>query len=245
MTLAQAWWPSLVLLLAGLVKGVIGLGLPAIGVGLIGLVMPPVQAAAILVVPSSVTNVWQLAAGPNFRGVFRRLWPLLICILLGTYLGGGTLSGGNTAQIRLWLGIVLASYGVFGLLARRYRVQPRWENWLGPLVGLATGVVTTATGLFMLPLVPYLAGLDGLDREDLVQALGLSFTVSTLGLTVDLLRSHALTQELLIASCIAVLPALIGMQIGTVVRSRISPLWFRRCFYGGMVGLGIELVRHF
>ena len=104
--------------------------------------------------------------------------------------------------------------------------------------------MTTATGLFMLPLVPYIAGLDGLEREDLVQALGLSFTVSTLGLTIDLLRSHALSQDLLITSCLAVLPALIGMQIGTVVRSRISPMWFRRCFYGGMIGLGIELVRH-
>jgi hypothetical protein len=28
--------------------------------------MPPVQAAALLVVPSLVTNVWQLVAGPRF-----------------------------------------------------------------------------------------------------------------------------------------------------------------------------------
>ena len=56
----------LTFLLAGLVKGVVGLGLPTVAVGLLGLLMPPMQAAAILVVPSTVTNVWQLAAGPRF-----------------------------------------------------------------------------------------------------------------------------------------------------------------------------------
>ena len=45
-------------LLAGFVKGVIGLGLPTISMGLLSMVMPPAQAAAILVVPSFVTNAW-------------------------------------------------------------------------------------------------------------------------------------------------------------------------------------------
>ena len=43
-------------LLAGLVKGVIGLGLPTVAMGLLGLVMPPAQAAALLLVPSLVTK---------------------------------------------------------------------------------------------------------------------------------------------------------------------------------------------
>ena len=47
-------------LLAGLVKGVIGLGLPTVAMGLLGLAMPPVEAAAMLLVPSLVTNVQQL-----------------------------------------------------------------------------------------------------------------------------------------------------------------------------------------
>jgi uncharacterized protein len=50
-------------LLAGFVKGVIGLGLPTVSIGLLGLLMTPAQAAAILVVPSLVTNTWQAAVG--------------------------------------------------------------------------------------------------------------------------------------------------------------------------------------
>ena len=37
-----------------------------------------------LIVPSFVTNVWQLWAGPDVRGLVRRLWPL------ARYLGAAT-----------------------------------------------------------------------------------------------------------------------------------------------------------
>ena len=48
-----------VLLLAGFIKGVIGFGLPSISMGLLGLVMAPSQAAALLLVPNIITNVLQ------------------------------------------------------------------------------------------------------------------------------------------------------------------------------------------
>ena len=58
-------------LLAGFVKGVVGLGLPTVVMALLALALPPAQAAALLIVPSAVTNVWQFAAGP--RGSRARL----------------------------------------------------------------------------------------------------------------------------------------------------------------------------
>jgi uncharacterized membrane protein YfcA len=64
--------------LAGFGKGVIGLGLPTISMGLLVLVMPPVHAAAVLLLPSFVTNVWQMVAGRALARVIRRLWPMLL-----------------------------------------------------------------------------------------------------------------------------------------------------------------------
>ncbi|MBN9265741.1 MAG: sulfite exporter TauE/SafE family protein, partial [Hyphomicrobium sp.] len=58
----SALFIAAVFVLAGLTKGVIGLGLPTISMGLLALVMPPVQAAALLALPSFVTNFWQMAA---------------------------------------------------------------------------------------------------------------------------------------------------------------------------------------
>ncbi len=234
---------ALVMVLSGFVKGVIGLGFAAVGVGLLGLVMPPAQAAAILVVPATVTNIWQLWAGPDFRGLLRRLWPMLVGIMLGGWLVSGTLSGARSGHARFWLGVVLAAYAVIGLIGRRPRVPPRAEIWMGPMVGLATGVVTGVTGVFMIPVVPYLGGL-GLDREDLIQALGLSFTVATFTLALDLGRSGVFEQTLVITSVAALLPASIGMVAGEYLRARISPALFRRCFFAGMLVLGLELARH-
>ncbi len=65
-------------LLAGFVKGVIGLGLPTVSIGLLGLLMTPAQAAAILVVPSLVTNIWQAVVGGGLIALARRLWPMLV-----------------------------------------------------------------------------------------------------------------------------------------------------------------------
>ena len=93
-----------VFLLAGLVKGVIGLGLPTVAMGLLGLAMPPAQAAALLVVPSLVTNVWQLLAGPRFGALTRRLWPMLLGVGAGTSAGSGVLTGGGAGRATAALG---------------------------------------------------------------------------------------------------------------------------------------------
>src|SRR5437762_9703690 len=61
--------------LAGFVKGVIGMGLPTIVVGLLSLVISPAEAVALMLVPSLLTNIWQGLVGPYFTSIVRRLWP--------------------------------------------------------------------------------------------------------------------------------------------------------------------------
>ena len=105
-----------IFLLAGWVKGVVGMGLPTVAMGALGLVMQPVQAAALLVVPSLVTNVWQYLAGPALRGIARRLATMLLLVCVGTAVEYSILtSGGFTLAIyrvgigarRIWLGKVV------------------------------------------------------------------------------------------------------------------------------------------
>jgi hypothetical protein len=77
---------ALTLLLAGTVKGLFGLGLPTITMGLLGLIMPPVQAAALLVVPTLATNALQLAGGPALRTVLSRFGSMILPSCVGTLL---------------------------------------------------------------------------------------------------------------------------------------------------------------
>ena len=98
---------ALAFLIAGFVKGVIGLGLPTVSMGLLTLVMAPAKAASLLIVPSFVTNVWQLAAGSSFRRLARRLWPMLVGIVVGTLAGTGLLTGSHAGQAAVALGLLL------------------------------------------------------------------------------------------------------------------------------------------
>jgi uncharacterized membrane protein YfcA len=229
-----------IFVLAGLVKGVVGLGLPTVAMGLLTLAVAPAQAAALLLAPSLVTNLWQAMAGPGLFRLAVRLWPMLAFSLLGTLAGIGSLAGANGASATAGLGLALVAYTLVALWAPRLRVPATAERWAGPLVGLTTGMVTGATGVFVVPAVPYLQAL-GLARDELVQALGLSFTVSTIGLGAALALHGTLPAGVVTASVLAVGPALLGMSLGQMLRSRVEPRTFRLCFLASLLLLGAWL----
>jgi uncharacterized protein len=227
-------------LLAGFVKGVIGLGLPAVSIGLLSLVMPPAKAASLLIAPSFVTNVWQCAAGPSFGRLARRLWPMQTGVVLGALAGTGLMTGSHAGQAAIALGLLLMLYAALGLTSARFSVAPAAEWWLGPLIGVLTGLITAATGVFAIPAVPYLGALN-LDKEDMIQALGLSFTVSTIALAAALAAGGAFDFGDLGASTAALAPALLGLAAGGALRGRFSEQTFRRVFFGGLLVLGAHL----
>ena len=237
---ANTLFIAAVFVLAGLTKGVIGLGLPTISMGLLALVMPPVQAAALLALPSFVTNFWQMAAGPALGTGIRRLWPMMMGVCLGTWAGMGLMTGAGIRYGTALLGIALALYAVTGFASFRLAIAREHEVWAGPLIGAVTGLITAATGVFVIPAVPYLQAI-GLEKEELIQALGLSFTVSTAALAVNLAADNALSFGLAGPALGALAMAAFGMWLGQVLRLRMSPLTFRRCFFAGLLVLGLYL----
>jgi uncharacterized membrane protein YfcA len=76
----------------------------------------------------------------------------------------------------------------------------------------------------------------------MVQALGLSFTVSTLALAAGLAWHAALPVHALGTSLFALLPALAGMALGGRLRVLIPPETFRRWLFLGLLILGLEIV---
>lgn len=232
---------TLIFLLAGTVKGVVGLGLPTVAMGLLSLFMPPVEAAAILLLPSFITNVWQLAEGPRLGNLIRRLWPTLVAIFFSTIFASNLVASSKSNVASIALGAALLIYAAAGLCNFHLNVSARSERWAGPLVGVITGIITGATGTFVVPAVPYLAGL-GLARDELVQALGLSFTVSTVALGLGLLWHDALELHSASLSLLAIVPALAGMMAGSWIRRRVSADRFRRWFFIGLGLLALHLI---
>jgi hypothetical protein len=232
---------SVVFLFAGFVKGTIGMGLPTVAIGFLALLMPPAEAATILILPSFVTNVWQLAVGPRLGGLLRRLWPLLLAAAVATVAAGRWIGAVSSPATLTALGAALVLYAIISLLPLSLEVPARHEPWLGPLVGAASGVVTALTGVFVIPAVPYLQSLR-LAPDELVQALGLSFTVSTVALAAALADAGEFHWPNAGASVLALAAALGGMFLGQAVRARLQPKTFRLWFLAGLMLLGAHLM---
>ncbi len=228
-----------VFLLAGLAKGVLGLGLPTVAMAVLTLRMMPADAAALMLVPSLATNLWQVGPLRELAPLARRLAPLLAASAIATLASASILAAGSTWPMLL-LGGCLTAYGVHGLVRWRPRA-PRHEAPWSIAVGAVTGLATGATGVFVVPVVAWLHALD-LGKDRLVQALALSFTVSTLALAVGLASRDALASADLARSVLMLPAAFAGMAVGRALRDRLDERRFRTLFLAALVVLGAQLV---
>jgi len=165
---------------------------------------------------------------------------MMLGVCLGTWAGAGLMNGVSARYATIGLGAALILYAIVGLAAFRFSVRSALEPILSPIVGAITGVITAATGVFVIPAVPYLQGI-GLEKDDLVQALGLSFTVSTLALAASLAAGGVFAPTMILPTLVALGVSLLGMWLGQIARERLSPSTFRRCFFVGLLLLGAWL----
>jgi uncharacterized protein len=229
-----------VFLLAGFIKGVLGLGLPTVSMGLLAVTMQPSRALAIVIVPAIVTNIWQTFGGPYLRDIIRRLWPLMIGTVVGIWLNAGMLTGPSTRYGSIALGALLVIYAIVGLSQFSFTVARRDEKWIGGIVGVITGMVSAATGVQVIPSMPYMQAI-GMEKDELVQALGVFFTVATLALGFSLTGAGLLSASTAWPGAVAIAASFAGMFTGQSVRSRMQPDAFRRWFLIGMIFLGLYL----
>ncbi|OMI10276.1 hypothetical protein BSN85_15790 [Bradyrhizobium brasilense] len=227
-------------LLPGFVKGTLGLGLPTVAMGLLATTMAPGQAIAIVIVPAIVTNIWQTFVGPYLRDIIKRLWPLMLGTVAGIWINAGLLTGPYAAYGTVVLGVLLVIYAIVGLSRFNFKVAQRDEKWIGGIVGVITGLISAATGVQVIPSMPFMQAI-GMEKDELVQALGVFFTTATVALAFNLTASGLLTAATALPGAVAMAASFTGMFIGQAVRTRMHPEVFRRWFLISMILLGIYL----
>ena len=232
---------SATFIIAGGVKGVIGLGLPTVSLGLLTATLDLPTAMALLIAPSLVTNLYQATAGGHARVILWRIWPFLLIATATVWLGAIALTRVDLDVLSALLGLLLVAYGGLSLAGVRLRIPARSEGWMGLVFGTANGILTGMTGSFAVPGVMYLQGI-GLSRDILVQSMGMLFTASTVALAFALGTNALLSTELVIASLLAIVPSLIGMWAGQNLRRRLSETQFRGALSIGIVLLGIYIL---
>lgn len=230
-----------IFLIAGGVKGVIGFGLPTVAVTISVALVGLVDAMAIMILPSLVTNIWQGITGGKLGYLVRRLWFALLLVAVCTWVTSSLLSGGEILPFKILLGVVICFYSMSNLSSVTLPFVGKKEIWLSPIVGAVSGAITGVTGVFVMPAVVYFQSLR-MPRDVLVQAMGIWFTVSTISLGFSL-NSHGLfSRDLVLLSIISVLPALVGMMFGQYIRSRISERVFQKILFLSLGGLGLYII---
>lgn len=227
--------------LAGLVKGTVGLGLPTVTLSLLVPVVGLAPAIALTLAPTLVTNAWQAVVGGRMRAILERLWPLFLLAVIGTWLGTWVLARADATLLSALLGIALSLYAVYGLVAPPLPEPGRFEPVLTPVVGLLGGLMAGMVGAFLIPGIMYLQALR-LQRDELIQTLGMIFFALTIALGAGLTTNQLLTKDLLLLSALAVAPALAGMEFGRRIRQRLSEQRFRKLFFVALLLLGLNMV---
>jgi uncharacterized protein len=226
-----------IFLLAGAVKGVVGLGLPTVSLALLTLVFGLKGAMVLMIVPSFTTNVWQGVSGGACLALLRRFWLLLTLTCVSIWFGAKLLHVIDTNLLSALLGAVTFGYALYGLLTPNIPDVTAKEGWLSPVVGMINGAITGVTGSSVMPGVPYFQSLH-MPRDEMIQAMGILFSTSALALGIAMGAEGLLPLDLGAASLAGLVPAFVGMWGGLWVRRRISQAAFKRALFISLLVLG-------
>ena len=150
------------------------------------------------------------------------------------------MTGPYARYATVFLGILLAVYAIISLTRVHFSVAQGHEKWVGGVAGLITGLISAATGVQVIPSAPYLQAI-GLERDELVQALGLFFMTATVALIFNLNAAGFLTATIVMPAIVALICAFAGMFIGQWLRERMHPDTFRRWFLISLLLFGLYL----
>ncbi|MEE2746047.1 MAG: sulfite exporter TauE/SafE family protein [Pseudomonadota bacterium] len=232
---------TIVFLIAGFVKGVIGLGLPSIALALLTATLGLTSAMAILVLPSLFTNLWQGVYGGKFFATLKEIRVYIVIACLATWVGTEVLTSTNPAKLSILLGLILAFYAVASLTGFELKLKNFNKIPVAIVFGSVSGTLTGMTGSFVFPAVIYLQTLN-LPPRQFIQAMGITFTMATLSLGASLGGQGFLPIDLIFLSAIALVPSFVGLAIGNYVRGKLNDHFFKRVFFVGLLLVGLIII---
>jgi uncharacterized membrane protein YfcA len=229
-------------LCGGLVKGVVGMGMPLAALPILLLALDVKTAVAVMAMPLVVSNLAQGLEGDGTTALIRRLALLLAALVIGIVVGWRLAVGLDEKTILTIVGGIISVIAVISIRPATIVIAPAREAWLGPIIGLASGVLGGLSALFGPLLAIYLVGI-GLGREAFVKGVSiLYFTASSvlLLLSADMIGARP---AILVWAAIGLVPMFGGMMLGRVLRQRIHPETFRRVVLGVIFLSGLMMLR--
>lgn len=228
-------------LLGGLVKGLLGIGLPLVALPILSLGYTPTQAIGMVAVPVLLSNFYQAwDTGISWPGV-KRFLPLIVLLVLATTATVPMTLALPEATLRRVLATVVLLAVVLNAMPLRLNVPPQQERWWSAGVGLLSGVMGGVSSLTGPLIISYLMSLR-LPREVFVGTISAIYLSGALPLYGSMALQGRFTLRELVLSALALLPLALGMAVGKQLRGKLGEALFRRVLLGFLVGLALLLI---
>lgn len=228
--------------IASFFKGVTGLGFSTICLPILASFIGLKASIPLVILPSLSSNTLVMAQGGRLTETVGRFWPIYVSAIPGLLLGISVLTTMQSSISESVLGLVLIAYVAWTLHKKDVLALPNGsEGWLAGPVGFATGFVNGVTGSQVMPILPYLLSLR-LSRETFVQAINVSFTLSSVVMLAVLSKMSLLSFETFLLSLIGIVPVACGISLGGKLRSYLSEKVFQRSVLALLLVIGFSLV---
>lgn len=229
------------LLIAGTIKGFVGLGLPTVSLALLSLVFAPREAMGLILVPMLMTNFWQMLRGPDLMGVMMRYWRfavvLAICVSATIWFSQ---SASNRVLI-LALGFVVLAFVAVSWRDLVPAVPPHLERPVEFALAAFAGLIGGLTAAWAAPMAMYLKTRK-VSPDEFVQASGFLITAGSLPFIIMFLVVGHYEISGLGVSATLLIPTLAGFTIGERLRRGIDPKAFHRVLMIVFLGFGLNLI---
>jgi uncharacterized membrane protein YfcA len=145
--IAEAATPGLIALLAvslviaGLVKGVIGVGMPIVAFPLLSMLVDVQTAVMLLSVPLVLSNIPQALEGGLVTQTLWSLAPVLVGMTPGAWIGVAVLLNVDPAVAKIIAGAIVILVAVLNLIAPKLKIKQRMVGPVGLLAGLCGGLL--------------------------------------------------------------------------------------------------------
>ncbi len=229
-------------LISGSIKGLTGIGLPTVSMGILTLFLAPRLAIALMLLPMLLSNLWQVIREGEIRASLRRFRVFAAVIFVSV--GVTALATQNVPDRVLLavLGIVILLFVGFSLKGWVPQVPPRYDTLAQGVFGLLAGILGGLTSGWAAPLAIYLT-MSRADREWFIRGTGLLIFAGSVPLTIAYLWTGQMDAKLFAISALMLIPTFAGFTLGEALRRRISVSMFRKLVLGMFAVLGLNLLR--
>lgn len=226
----------------GLVKGVIGVGLPMVAIAILSSVFDVHLALGIITIPILLTNVWQAFYAARPLETLRRFWLPVACLVVSIWLGTNLVVRLPAAALYGIIGAAVVIFTTTSYFTPHWTLPERFRTWTGVVAGVVSGLLGGLSTIWGPPLVMYFVMIR-LPKEDFIRTAGLFWFAASLPLVAGYLRNGILNADNAALSAAAVVPSFAGLWFGQWLRGRIPQETFRKVLLIGLCFVGLNLIR--